>query len=94
MLAVKPVRWIEEAIAVKSTPATDVPVVEGSGNVFADLGLPNAQELRTRTADLFAHYAAGRLQVAIDREFPLADAADAHRALESRTTQGKVLLVP
>ena len=38
--------------------------------------------------------AAGRLKVRIDRSFPLAQAADAHRALEGRQTTGKVLLIP
>lgn len=49
-------------------------------------------ELNARTADLFAAYAAGRLKVAIDREFPLAQAADAHRYIEGRQTRGKLLL--
>jgi len=34
------------------------------------------------------------LSLRIDREVPLAEAADAHRALEERRTTGKVLLVP
>ena len=38
--------------------------------------------------------AAGRLKVRIDRALPLAEAADAHRALEARQTTGKVLLIP
>ena len=54
--------------------------------------ISTAEELRGRTADLFAHYCAGRLQVAIDRVFPLAQAADAHRYLEGRNTRGKLLL--
>jgi NADPH2:quinone reductase len=54
--------------------------------------IATAEELRGRTADLFAHYGAGRLQVAIDREFPLAQAADAHRYLEGRNSKGKLLL--
>jgi NADPH2:quinone reductase len=51
-------------------------------------------ELVARAEDLFTWLAAGKLKVAIDRVLPLAEAAEAHRALESRRTTGKVLLVP
>ena len=54
--------------------------------------IATADELRGRAADLFAHYASGSLEVAIDREFPLAQAAAAHRYLEGRNTKGKLLL--
>ena len=54
--------------------------------------IATADELRGRAADLFAHYASGTLNVAIDREFPLAQAAAAHRYLEGRNTKGKLLL--
>jgi NADPH2:quinone reductase len=54
--------------------------------------IATADELRGRAADLFSHYGAGRLKVAIDREYPLAQAADAHRHLEGRHTKGKLLL--
>jgi NADPH2:quinone reductase len=36
----------------------------------------------------------GRLRVTLDHSFPLAEAAEAHRRLEQRRTQGKVLLSP
>jgi NADPH2:quinone reductase len=52
------------------------------------------EELVGRANDLFAWLAAGKLNVAIDRELPLVEAAEAHRALESRHTAGKLLLVP
>jgi NADPH2:quinone reductase len=45
-----------------------------------------------RDTDLFSYYTSGRLKVAVDREFPLAQAADAHRYLEGRNTKGKLLL--
>ncbi|HWB66596.1 MAG TPA: zinc-binding alcohol dehydrogenase family protein [Mycobacteriales bacterium] len=38
--------------------------------------------------------ATGDLKVVIDRTFPLAEAADAHRYIESRQAFGRVLLVP
>jgi NADPH2:quinone reductase len=51
-------------------------------------------ELRSRAADLFEWVETGALKVRVDRSYPLADAEAAHRALESRSTTGKVLLVP
>jgi NADPH2:quinone reductase len=51
-------------------------------------------ELRSRAAELFAWIADGSLRVRIGATFPLARTAEAHRALESRGTTGKVLLVP
>ncbi|MCU0494977.1 MAG: quinone oxidoreductase, partial [Chloroflexaceae bacterium] len=51
-------------------------------------------ELEWRAGDVFNAIKAGQLDVRIDRSFPLADAAEAHRALESRATMGKVLLIP
>ena len=52
----------------------------------------DSTEIRGRADDMFGHLAAGRLQVAIDRVLPLADAAAAHRILEGRGTTGKLLL--
>ena len=49
-------------------------------------------ELRKRADDIFAWVGAGQLAVRIGAEFPLGQAAEAHRALEGRQTTGKVLL--
>src|SRR5579875_1353471 len=49
-------------------------------------------ELRWRSAEVFAWLTAGRLQARIHREYPLAEAAQAHRDLEARKTSGKLLL--
>ncbi len=51
-------------------------------------------ELRARAADVLGWIAAGELKLRIEEEYPLARAADAHRALEGRRTTGKVLLIP
>ncbi|MGH9291083.1 MAG: quinone oxidoreductase family protein [Acidimicrobiales bacterium] len=45
-------------------------------------------------ADLLERVASGELRVAIDRTFPLADAAEAHRYIENRQAFGRVLLIP
>ena len=50
--------------------------------------------LEARAADVLGQVAAKRLDVRIDRAFPLAEAAAAHQALESRQTTGKLLLIP
>jgi NADPH2:quinone reductase len=52
------------------------------------------EELLWRSRELFDAVAAGRLDVRVGARFPLADAAEAHRALEGRATTGKVLVVP
>jgi NADPH2:quinone reductase len=52
------------------------------------------EELLARAGDLFGWLTAGRLEVRIDSRFPLAEAAAAHRRLESRQSIGKVLLAP
>jgi NADPH2:quinone reductase len=53
-----------------------------------------AEEIAARAADVFTGIKEGWLTFAIDRKLPLAQAADAHRALEARETSGKLLLIP
>ena len=52
------------------------------------------EELLQRANDLFNWIASGQLKLRIDKTFPLAEAAEAHRQLEARKTTGKVLLLP
>jgi NADPH2:quinone reductase len=52
------------------------------------------EELLARARDILGWVREGRLRLRIDAEFPLTDAAEAHRALEGRRTTGKVLLIP
>jgi NADPH2:quinone reductase len=47
-----------------------------------------------RAGDLFNWIEAGKLKVNVGKTFALADAADAHREMESRRSTGKILLLP
>jgi len=80
-------------------PPFDTAVLNAKGSLF--LARPSlthhaashADVLR-RAGELFDWIAAGRLKVHIGEIFPLERAADAHRLLASRTTSGKLLLIP
>jgi NADPH2:quinone reductase len=61
--------------------------------VFFD-HIPTPKLLRARSARLFEWIIEGKLKVRIGGEYPLAEAPRAHADMESRTTTGKLLLVP
>jgi len=82
-----------------AVPPFDPQILNAKGSLFLtrpSLGhyLLTRDELLWRAGDLFAWMASGELSVRIDSTYPLADAAEAHRALASRATSGKLLLVP
>jgi NADPH:quinone reductase len=52
------------------------------------------EELLQRADDVLGWIRDGKLKLRMEFEFPLKDVAEAHRALESRKTTGKVLLIP
>ena len=51
-------------------------------------------ELMWRAQDVLGWVASGELKLRVEKTFPLAEAAEAHRQLEGRATTGKVLLIP
>ena len=51
-------------------------------------------ELLQRAGEVLGWVRDGKLKLRMELEFPLKDAAEAHRALEGRKTTGKVLLIP
>ncbi len=80
-------------------PPLDPAILAQKGSLFLTrptLGhyIASTDELRQRARDLFAWVADGTLRLRIEHDFPLKDAAEAHRALEGRQTTGKVLLIP
>ncbi len=52
------------------------------------------EELISRAGEVLGWVATGSLRLRIDREYPLVEAAAAHRSLEARETSGKLLLLP
>ena len=51
-------------------------------------------DLHARASDIFNNIAFGNLKLRIEHTYPLKDAAQAQRDLESRQTTGKLLLLP
>src|SRR5699024_4011691 len=52
------------------------------------------EEIAWRAGEIFGWLSEGVLKLSVDQRFDLSDAANAHRALESRATTGKTVLVP
>jgi len=80
-------------------PALDPQTLNAKGSIYLTrpfLGHYTADraELLARVNDVFNWIAAGELKVRIDKTFPLAEAAEAHRYLEGRQSKGKILLLP
>ena len=81
-----------------AVPPFDTRVLSAKGSLY--LARPTLashiakpEELAWRAGDVFRWIAEGKLKLRIEREYPLADAAQAHRELEGRRTAGKVLLL-
>jgi NADPH2:quinone reductase len=51
-------------------------------------------DLEAMAADLFGMVTSGKVKIEVNQKFPLADAAKAHIALESRKTTGSTILLP
>jgi NADPH2:quinone reductase len=80
-----------------AVPPVDPQVLNQKGSLFLTRPtlahyVATREELLWRAKDLFDWIERGELSVTIGAEYPLADAGEAHRALEGRRTTGKVVL--
>ena len=80
-------------------PPFDPQLLNSKGSLFLTRPtlthyVASRKELMARTTDLFDWVKSGVLDVRVHAELPLAEAEQAHRALESRQTAGKLLLIP
>jgi NADPH2:quinone reductase len=91
--------WVSFGQSSGVPPAFPVLLLLEKGSIFATrptIGhyLGKRADLEAAAAALFAVIADGSVKVAVGQEFPLRDAAEAHRALEGRRTVGPTVLVP
>ena len=77
----------------------DLQILNAKGSIFVTRPSLNhhiitREELLQRAGEVGGWIRDGKLKLRMEFEFPLKDAAEAHRALEGRRTTGKVLLIP
>ncbi len=82
-----------------AVPPQPVGILNAKGSLYLtrpSLGAYTAtrKELEACAKSLFKMVKSGKVKIAIDQRYPLADAARAHRDLESRKTTGQTVLVP
>lgn len=77
-----------------ATEITSADLWAKSATASVPLGPPLLRRLRELEGRSLAELAARRLVPAVNPPFRLADASAAHRAIESRQTMGKVVLIP
>lgn len=80
-------------------PPLDPSILNTKGSLFLTRPslthyVASRQEMLQRAGDLFEWLKNGELSLRIDRQMPLAEAAEAQRLLASRQTAGKLLLIP
>jgi NADPH:quinone reductase len=80
-------------------PPLDLQIINQRGSLFVQRPSLNhhiaaREELLQRAGEVLGWIRDGRIKLRVEHQFPLAQAADAHRALEGRRTTGKILLIP
>lgn len=79
--------------------AFNLGILAAKGSLYVTRPTLNTHTARHETMvamakNLFDTVASGKVTVPVNATFPLKDAADAHRALESRSTTGSTVLLP
>ena len=80
-------------------PPLDLQVLNVRGSIFLQRPSLNHHiaaraELLQRSGEVLGWIKDGKIKLRIEHQFPLAQAAEAHKALEGRKTTGKILLIP
>ncbi len=80
-------------------PPLDLQVLNTRGSLYVQRPSLNHHiatraELVQRAGEVLGWIRDGKLKLRVEHQFPLAQAAEAHKALEGRKTTGKILLIP
>jgi len=91
--------WVSFGQSSGPVPEFNIALLSQKGSLFATRpSLPHytatRKDLVATANDLFEAVADGKVKVAVNQTYALADAAKAHRDLESRMTTGSTVLVP
>ncbi len=79
--------------------AFNIGILSGKGSLYVTRPtlfayIADTDTLRAMARNLFRVVSNGAVKIPVNSRFPLAKAADAHRALESRQTTGSTVLIP
>jgi NADPH2:quinone reductase len=82
-----------------AVPPFDIGVLGRKGSLFLTRPtvfsyIAKREDLEQAAAELFDMVRTGKVRVEVSRTWPLAQAAEAHRALEARQTTGSLVLLP
>jgi len=91
--------WVSFGQSSGLPPPFPISLLQQKGSLFATRPttahyFAAHADLETAAAALFEAIAGGIVRPSIGQEFPLKNAAEAHRALESRLTTGATVLIP
>ncbi|AWK86047.1 quinone oxidoreductase family protein [Azospirillum thermophilum] len=80
-------------------PPLDLQVLAAKGSLYVTrptlfVYTAKHEDLMASAADLFGAVRAGGVEILVRQTYPLREAAEAHRALESRQTTGSTVLLP
>jgi NADPH:quinone reductase len=80
-------------------PPLDLQVLNARGSLFVTRPSLNhhiaaREELLQRASDVLGWIRDGKVKLRLEHQYSLAEAAEAHRALEGRKSTGKILLIP
>ena len=91
--------WVSFGQASGPVPEFKITLLSQKGSLYAtrpSLGNYTAtrKDLVATANDLFEVVGSGKVKVAVNQTYPLAEAARAHRDLEARLTTGSTVLLP